>query len=53
MTGTNAILLGAILGLMIAFDMDGLVNKTAFLFGAGLIATGNQPSWVCVPLRFR
>jgi PTS system fructose-specific IIC component len=42
MTGTSAILLGAILGLMIAFDMGGPVNKTAFLFGTGLIATGNQ-----------
>ncbi|MFJ3586486.1 fructose-specific PTS transporter subunit EIIC [Streptomyces sp. NPDC090127] len=42
MTGTSAILLGAILGLMIAFDMGGPVNKTAFLFGAGLIATGNM-----------
>ncbi|TLQ48420.1 fructose-specific PTS transporter subunit EIIC [Streptomyces marianii] len=42
MTGTSAILLGAVLGLMIAFDMGGPVNKTAFLFGAGLIASGNQ-----------
>ncbi|MER7666270.1 MULTISPECIES: fructose-specific PTS transporter subunit EIIC [unclassified Streptomyces] len=42
MTGTSAVLLGALLGLMIAFDMGGPVNKTAFLFGAGLIATGNQ-----------
>ena len=42
MTGTSAILLGAILGLMIAFDMGGPVDKTAFLFGAGLIATGSQ-----------
>jgi PTS system fructose-specific IIC component len=42
MTGTSAVLLGAILGLMIAFDMGGPVNKTAFLFGAGLIASGNQ-----------
>jgi len=42
MTGTSAVLLGTILGLMIAFDMGGPVNKTAFLFGAGLIATGNQ-----------
>lgn len=41
MTGTSAILLGAILGLMIAFDMGGPVNKTAFLFGTGMIATGN------------
>lgn len=42
MTGTSAVLLGAILGLMIAFDMGGPINKTAFLFGSGLIATGNQ-----------
>ncbi|WP_327362591.1 fructose-specific PTS transporter subunit EIIC [Streptomyces sp. NBC_01296] len=42
MTGTSAVLLGAILGLMIAFDMGGPVNKTAFLFGAGLIASGNH-----------
>ncbi|MFK0044844.1 fructose-specific PTS transporter subunit EIIC [Streptomyces sp. NPDC090741] len=41
MTGSSAILLGAILGLMIAFDMGGPVNKTAFLFGTGLIASGN------------
>lgn len=41
MTGSSAILLGALLGLMIAFDMGGPVNKTAFLFGTGLIATGN------------
>ncbi|MFI5526743.1 fructose-specific PTS transporter subunit EIIC [Streptomyces platensis] len=42
LTGSSAILLGALLGLMIAFDMGGPVNKTAFLFGAGLIASGNQ-----------
>ncbi|MEU4134247.1 fructose-specific PTS transporter subunit EIIC [Streptomyces wuyuanensis] len=42
MTGASAVLLGGILGLMIAFDMGGPVNKTAFLFGAGLIASGNQ-----------
>ncbi|MER7763376.1 fructose-specific PTS transporter subunit EIIC [Streptomyces sp. NPDC097619] len=41
LTGTSAILLGALLGLMIAFDMGGPVNKTAFLFGTGLIASGN------------
>ena len=38
MTGTSAALLGVILGLMIAFDMGGPVNKTAFLFGAGLVS---------------
>lgn len=37
----NSILLGALLGAMIAFDMGGPVNKTAFFFGSGLIAQGN------------
>ena len=40
LTGANAVVLGVILGLMIAFDMGGPVNKVAFLFGVGLIATG-------------
>ncbi len=37
----NAIVLGAILGAMIAFDMGGPVNKAAFFFAAGLIKEGN------------
>ena len=37
----NQIVLGMILGAMIAFDMGGPVNKAAFFFGAGLIAQGN------------
>ncbi|SDL19931.1 PTS fructose transporter subunit IIABC [Streptomyces indicus] len=41
MTGTSAILLGAIIGLMIAFDMGGPVNKTAFLVATALIGTNN------------
>ncbi|MFE0911208.1 fructose-specific PTS transporter subunit EIIC [Streptomyces sp. NPDC058812] len=41
MTGSSAIVLGAVIGLMIAFDMGGPVNKTAFLVGAGLIGTNN------------
>ncbi|MDQ1248811.1 MAG: fructose system or component [Actinomycetota bacterium] len=32
LSGANAILLGAILGLMMAFDMGGPVNKTAYVF---------------------
>jgi len=39
--GGSAIVLGLILGAMVAFDMGGPVNKTAFLFGSALIATGN------------
>ena len=38
MTGASAALLGIVLGLMVAFDMGGPVNKTAFLFGAGLVS---------------
>lgn len=41
MQGTAPIVLGLILGAMIGFDMGGPVNKVAFLFAGGLIATGN------------
>lgn len=37
----NAVVLALILGAMIAFDMGGPVNKTAFFFASGLIAAGN------------
>jgi len=37
----NAILLAAILGAMIAFDMGGPVNKTAYFFGVAMIKEGN------------
>jgi PTS system fructose-specific IIC component len=36
----NAILLGVILGLMMAFDMGGPINKAAYVFGTGLLASG-------------
>lgn len=39
--GTSAVVLGVILGAMIGSDMGGPINKTAFLFGGGLIAVGN------------
>ncbi|MBP3089286.1 PTS mannose transporter subunit IIABC [Corynebacterium sp. sy017] len=39
--GGSVVILGAVLGAMIAFDMGGPFNKTAFLFGGGLIAAGN------------
>jgi PTS system fructose-specific IIC component len=35
LSGGNAILLGAILGLMMAFDMGGPLNKAAYVFAAG------------------
>ncbi|WP_430788871.1 PTS fructose transporter subunit IIABC [Virgibacillus flavescens] len=41
MGGTNQILLGLILGAMMAFDMGGPVNKAAYTFGLATLATGN------------
>lgn len=52
---TNALFLGALLGAMIAFDMGGPINKTAFFFGAAMIAEGNPhimgavAAAICVP----
>ncbi|MGF1735528.1 PTS fructose transporter subunit IIABC [Photobacterium satsumensis] len=40
MSGGNIIILGMILGAMSGFDMGGPVNKVAFLFGVGMIASG-------------
>ncbi|QQE74575.1 fructose-specific PTS transporter subunit EIIC [Brevibacillus composti] len=37
----NAIILGAVLGAMMAFDMGGPFNKAAFTFGIAMIAEGN------------
>lgn len=37
----NSVLLGLVLGGMIAFDMGGPVNKTAFFFGAAMIREGD------------
>jgi PTS system fructose-specific IIC component len=41
LNGTNAILLGGLLGLMMAFDMGGPVNKVAYVFGTASLASGN------------
>jgi PTS system fructose-specific IIC component len=40
MQGSSAALLGAVLGLMMAFDLGGPLNKVAYAFAVGLIATG-------------
>ncbi len=37
----NDVVLALVLGSMIAFDMGGPVNKTAFFFGAAMIGQGN------------
>ena len=39
MQGSSAIVLGMILGCMMAFDMGGPVNKAAYTFGTGLLAS--------------
>lgn len=51
----NRVALAAVLGAMIAFDMGGPVNKTAFFFSAALIKEGNFvpmgacAAAICVP----
>ncbi len=41
MTGANAVVLGLILGGMMAVDMGGPLNKTAFAFGIAMAASDN------------
>ena len=39
--GISAVVLGLILGAMMAFDMGGPVNKAAYVFGTASLASGN------------
>ncbi|GAB3945307.1 fructose-specific PTS transporter subunit EIIC [Corynebacterium tapiri] len=39
--GGSVVILGLVLGAMLAFDMGGPLNKTAFLFSGGMLAAGN------------
>jgi PTS system fructose-specific IIC component len=39
MSDSNAIILGIVIGLMMAFDMGGPVNKAAYTFGVGTLGT--------------
>jgi PTS system fructose-specific IIC component len=39
MDSTNAVLLGILLGAMMCFDLGGPVNKAAYTFGVGLLAS--------------
>ena len=41
LSGTNAILLGLLLGGMMAVDMGGPINKAAYTFGVGLLASSS------------
>ncbi|MFD5246729.1 PTS fructose transporter subunit IIC [Amycolatopsis sp. NPDC058340] len=44
LSGASALLLGALLGLMMAFDMGGPVNKAAYAFAVGGLTTGTTAS---------
>ena len=41
LSGTNAVILGLVIGLMMAFDMGGPVNKAAYAFGTGTLVAGS------------
>lgn len=38
---TNRVVLGSIIGIMLAADLGGPINKAAYLFSVGTLATGN------------
>ncbi|MBV9231084.1 MAG: PTS fructose-like transporter subunit IIB [Chloroflexi bacterium] len=44
--GANAAILGLIIGLMMAFDMGGPVNKAAYAFSTGLLLDPHNPIFV-------
>lgn len=50
---TNTILIGLILGAMIAFDMGGPVNKVAFGFGAALVGTIDPVTGMADPMALK
>ncbi|GAA1471999.1 fructose-specific PTS transporter subunit EIIC [Corynebacterium felinum] len=44
MSGTSAMVLGAVLGVMMCFDLGGPVNKAAYLFATAGLSTGDKAS---------
>lgn len=44
MSGSSAVLLGIVLGLMMCADLGGPINKAAYLFGTAGLSTGDQAS---------
>ncbi|WP_413702127.1 fructose-specific PTS transporter subunit EIIC [Psychromonas sp. KJ10-10] len=48
MGSANAILLGTLLGAMMCFDLGGPVNKTAYTFGVGLLASQTYAPMVAI-----
>lgn len=45
MSGSSAVLLGVIIGLMMCFDLGGPVNKAAYLFGTAGLSAGTQGAY--------
>ena len=45
MSGSSAILLGVIVGLMMCFDLGGPVNKAAYLFGTAGLSAGTDAAY--------
>ena len=45
--GGSAVLLGIVLGGMMAVDMGGPVNKAAYVFGTGTLAATVSFRWFC------
>ena len=41
----NAMVLGAIIGVMMCIDMGGPVNKAAYTFSVGMLTSGSSPQW--------
>ena len=41
MSGTNAVLLGAVIGVMLALDLGGPINKTAYLFSVATLTAAD------------
>ena len=49
----NIVALGIILGLMIAFDMGGPVNKVAYGFGAAMVGTIDPATGMAAPIALK
>ncbi|MDF1494814.1 PTS fructose transporter subunit EIIC [Caproiciproducens sp. CPB-2] len=49
----NALLLAVILGLMIAFDMGGPVNKVAYSFGVAMVGTIDPTTNMATPIALK
>src|SRR5699024_12547957 len=45
MSGSSAVLLGVIIGLMMCFDLGGPVNKAAYLFATAGLSQGTEASF--------